>query len=87
MSYTWYKIFNYDEFVDEGLVSKKYTLDLENIGEKEILVTQGNTVNILYEGVLLCSYLNDRNPFYFEGYGIYKNSAGDVFLGVEDDES
>lgn len=87
MSYEWYPIFNYNDFLDTDLVSRKYTLTLEDIGEKDILVTRGNLLSILYEGVFLSINLNDRSPFYFEGYGVFAASDGQVYLGVEVDES
>lgn len=87
MEYTWFKIFNLTEFNALGLVSKTYTLNLDGIGDKEILVTKGNVVAINYEGVFLSLQLNDLNPFPFDGHAIYIDGSNDVYLGIEVDES
>lgn len=83
MIYDWYLIFNKAEFEALELPSKEYTLNLEDIGEKTILVTQGNFVSILYEGVFLPLEMNTKNPFEFDGHAIYVDNNDDVYLGVE----
>lgn len=85
MSYTWFKIFNTDDFDESGLVSKTYVLNLEDVGLKEILVTKGITYGITYDGIFLAYNLNGLNPFYFEGHAIFRNPDNDVFLGIEDE--
>lgn len=80
--YDWYKIFNHDEFLALDLVSKAYTLNLEDIGRKTILVTRGNYTSIIYDGVILSLNMNDKNPFTFESKAIYIDANKDVFLGV-----
>jgi hypothetical protein len=82
MNYIWYKIFNKTEFNATGLVSKTYTLPLENIGEREILVTKGQGFGITYDGVFLSLGLNGLNPFPFDSHAIYEDGNQDVFLGV-----
>lgn len=82
MIYDWYKVFNKTEFEGLGLVSKSYAFNLEGIGEKEILVTKGNYVSMLYDDVFLCLNMNLKNPFEFEGHAIYVDSNQDVYLGV-----
>lgn len=83
MTYDWYLIFNKAEFEALELPSKEYTLNLEDIGEKTILVTQGNFVSILYESVFLPLEMNTKNPFEFDGHAIYVDDNDDVYLGVE----
>lgn len=85
MNYNWYKIFNLAAFTALGLVSQTYTLELEDLGQKDILVTKGNHVSMLYEGVYLTLEFNDQNPFAFDGHAIYLDEAGDVWLGIEDE--
>lgn len=82
MEYTWFKIFNRTEFDALELVSKTYTLNLDGIGEKDILVTKGEGHGITYEGVFLSLNLNDENPLEFDSHAIYIDSANDVYLGV-----
>lgn len=83
MIYNWYKIFNKTEFEALGLVSKTYSLNLEDIGNKDILVTKGNYISIQYETVTLPLNLNSKNPFPFEGHAIYIDDSNDVWLGIE----
>lgn len=90
MTFTWFKIFNLTDFEATGLVSRTYTVILEGIGQKDILVTKGELVSMLYEGVFLPIELNDINPFIKEGesesesgYAVYKATNNDVYLGIE----
>lgn len=83
MNFTWFKIFNKAEFEALGLTSKKYTLILQGIGQKDILVTKGEGIGITYEGIFLSLKLNDQNPFPFDGYAIYEAANQDIYLGVE----
>lgn len=88
MIYTWYKIFNLTAFNALDLVSKAYTLDLEDLGQKTILVTKGNLVSITYEGIFLSINLNGHNPFEFDGHAVYLHAdTQDVYLGIAVDES
>ena len=82
MIYNWYRIFNKLEFEDLGLVSRTYELNLEDIGNKEILVTKGNYISMTYEGNHLVLNLNSMNPFEFENHAIYIDSDNEVFLGI-----
>lgn len=94
MIFEWFKIFNLDEFEALDLVSKMYTQIIEGIGQKEILVTKGDCVSMLYEGVFLPIQLNDINPFIKDGegetepnYAVYIDSENNVYLGIEADEN
>lgn len=83
MIFMWYRIFNLTAFLDTLLVSRVYQLELENIGIKDILVTNGKTVSLTYEDVMLSINLNGKNPFVFEGHAVYLDSATqDVYLGL-----
>ncbi len=90
MIFNWFNIFNLTEFNALGLVSKSYKVILEGIGQKDILVTKGNEVSIVYEDVLLVLNFEAANPFTREGddatYGIYMDSNNDVWLGIEAEE-
>lgn len=83
MIYDWYRVFNLAEFQALNLVSKTYTLNLEGIGLKDILVTQGNTTGITYEGTFLSIQLNEKNPFEFDGKACFIAENQDVYLGVQ----
>ncbi len=85
-NYDWYQIFNLTEFEALGLVSKEYEVVFEEIGPKTVLVTKGNLVSMVYEGVMLSLNINSRNPFEFDGHACYVDANNDVFLGIEIEE-
>jgi hypothetical protein len=39
MIFDWYKIFNLTDFLALGLISKTYTVTLDEIGDEDFLVT------------------------------------------------
>lgn len=81
--FMWYRIFNLTEFLATDLISRNYTLELENVGIKDVLVTNGKTVSVTYEDVMLSINLNGKNPFVFEGHAVFLDSATqDVYLGL-----
>ncbi len=87
MTFDWYQIFNLNEFLATGLVSRTYTFFLEGRGQKDILVTQGNETSIVYEDVILPVLFNSENPFVSEGdagsYAVFKDTDENVWLGFE----
>lgn len=85
MIYDWYFIVNLDEWLALDLVSKTYTFILDGIGQKDILVTQGNFTGITYEGVFLALNMNDENPFEFDSHAIYVDDDNNVWLGILDE--
>ena len=82
MIYDWFKLFDYEEFNDTGLVSRELTLELEGLGSKTIRITKGNYTSILYDGVFLPVNMVDKNPFEFENYAVYLKDDGFVYLGI-----
>lgn len=83
MIYLWFKLFNRTEFIATGLVSRTYSLNLEGLGQKDILVTQGDTLGMTYEGVFL-SLRDGATRFDFDGHSMYVDVAtNDVYLGIE----
>lgn len=83
MIFMWYRIFNLTAFLDTLLVSRTYQLELEGVGIKDILVTNGKTVSLTYEDVMLSINLNGKNPFVFEGHAVYLDTeTQDVYLGL-----
>lgn len=81
--FNWFKIFNKVEFEATGLPSRTLTLNLKGIGQKNILITKGNELGVLYEGIFLVVGLNGNNPFRWEGLAVYLDENNDVFLGIE----
>lgn len=82
-TYDAYKLINLDDFNDLDLTSRKLTVLLGILGEKEILVTKGNMVSILYDDVFLSVNLNDKNPFEFEDYSVFLDINNDIWLGIK----
>lgn len=82
MIYDWFFIFNSDDFDATGLTSKTYTVTLDGIGQVDILVTKANFTSILYAGEFLPIGLNDKNPFEFENFAVFKDETNQVWLGV-----
>lgn len=81
MQYTWFKIFNRTEFLALNLVSKTYTHNLQGIGQKDILVTRGNGIGVLYDDVFLTLDLGD-NPFVMDDRALYIDALNDVYVGI-----
>lgn len=81
MTYKWYYIFNADDFNTEGLVSQTYTVILDGIGQKDILVTKANYLGLTYDGVFLPLNMSEKNPFKFDSHAIYVDENENVFLG------
>lgn len=83
MNYNWFSIFNLPDFINTGLVSRTLQVFLSGIGPKQVMVTNGNLVSVVIDGVILPIEFMGKNPYGREGYAVYKNEAGEVFLGVE----
>jgi hypothetical protein len=93
MIYDWYKVINLTEFLALNIPSRELTLNLVDLGPKDILITYGVGLGILYEDCFLAVNLNDYNPFEFHDIDTEGNSLGyyacyidessqDVYLGV-----
>lgn len=82
MDFNWYELFNKAEFLATGLVSRLLTVTLEGIGQKEILITKGNELSILYDGVFLPVGFTGKNPFIFESTAVFEDEDGMIWLGV-----
>lgn len=84
MTYTWFYIFNSDDFAALNLTSRTYSLILSGIGSVEILVTQGESLGMLYDGVFLSLNMNGKNPFQFDSHAAYIDVNNNVWLGLPD---
>ncbi len=80
--YDAYKIINIDEFEALDIPSRKITVVLGTLGLKDILVTKGNYISILYDGIFLSLNLNDKNPFEFGGNAIFVDPDNNLWLGL-----
>lgn len=81
--YDCYKIINLDDFEALDIPSRTLTLLLSGLGEKEVLITKGNLVSIVYDDVFLSLNLNDKNPFEFEDYAAFLDPNNDIWLGIK----
>lgn len=87
MIYDWYKVFNKTEFEALDLVSKTYNVFLEGIGQKEILVTLGNELGMVYEDTFLMVDFGEENPWAISPYAVYRDEeTQDVYLGIESED-
>lgn len=79
---SWFNIYNKATFEATGLVSRELTRILGDLGEKDILLTKGNTVGITIDGVFLSCSLNDKNPFRMGDFLAYVDDDDEIWLGV-----
>lgn len=82
MEYTWYYLINKAEFEEAGLVSMNLSLVLSGIGLRDILLTQGAYLSVLYDDVFLPINMNDRNPYPFDGHAVYLDESDNIWLGI-----
>lgn len=85
--YDWYNVFSKTEFEATGLVARTYTFELEGVGQKDILVTKGNTVAMQYEDAFLPVSFLGRNPYEQGAYAVYIDSDQNVYLGLYNEEA
>lgn len=81
--FNWYKLFSLTEFLESDLTSRKLTVLLSEVGQKDILITRGNLIGITYEDVFLPIEFNGLNPYSRDGYAVYRDKSNDVWLGIE----
>jgi len=86
MTFDWYSLFNLQEFLDTGLVSRVLSVTLTGIGDAEIVIVRANQVSILYDGVLLPVEFAEENPYVFDGYAVYRGDDDTIWLGIPVEE-
>ncbi len=88
MQFNWFQIFNLTDFLDTGLSSRVITPFLENYGEKEMIITKGNTNAITIDGEFLPIEFAGKNPYSQNGFAVYKDANANIYVGfeVEDEE-
>lgn len=80
--FKWYRILNKDEFVATQLPSYEATVDLDEVGEKQVVVMKGVGVSLLFNDTLLPVNLNGKNPFRFGRQAVFIDANNDIHLGV-----
>jgi hypothetical protein len=90
MLFNWYNLFSLTDFLNTGMVSRTYYANLEGVGQKQILVTRGNEVSIIYEGVMLPVNFGEDNPYKRTEeettYAVYQDGDRNIWLGIEVEE-
>jgi len=84
--FDWYNLFNKQDFLDTNLISRTLDVFLEGVGQKQILITRGNELGVVYDDVFLIVGFNSKNPFEFEDRAIYTDANDDVWIGLAVDE-
>lgn len=88
MTYDWYNLINNQDFIDLDIPSKTLTVNLEGIGEVEVLIVRGTYTGVLYDDVFLpVNMIEGKNPFEFDGYAVYQDSNRDIWLGFPVEEA
>lgn len=89
MIYKWFLIFNTTDFLDTELISRTYRINLNGIGEKDILVSKSRSgyISITYEGTMLALEMLGNNPFKMDNYACYRDTQGNAYLGILVNES
>lgn len=86
MLFDWYNLFSLTEFLAQGLISRTLHVNLDGIGQKDILVTRGNEISLIYEDVILPINFRDQNPYNRAGsektYAVYQDSNNNIWLGI-----
>lgn len=80
--FSWYILFNKAAFIEKGIVSFDGEVNIEGVGIKTFLVTQGNTTSIVYDDVFLSIDLNQKNPFRLGNYAVWQDTLNNIWLGL-----
>lgn len=81
-----FNLFNYDDFIATGLVSRTLRVVLEGVGDADILISKGNLLSISYDGEYLPIGMNDINPRTSGKYTVWKEPiTNQVWLGIAED--
>lgn len=83
--FNWYILFNKVDFTSKELVSFNGTVNIEGVGIKDFLITQGNMTSIVFDNVLLTIDLNQKNPFRIGNYAVWQDEDNNIWLGIYDE--
>jgi hypothetical protein len=78
----WFKVYNLQDFIDTGLVSREIDLDLPTLGLTTVMLTKGIGYGLRYEDYFLPIQLNDKNPYIIDNILIYLDPDDDIWLGL-----
>lgn len=83
MGFTWFKVFNKEEFEAKDVPSENVTMIFEGKGQKSFMITKGDSVSIVIDGVMLPVKFANKNPWSDSGFAVFLDDAQDVYLGFE----
>lgn len=83
MTVNWYNVGNKNEFLNKGIPQETQTLDLEDLGEVDVVFLAGFNFSVIFNGEMLTPNLNGRNPFYKTETSCYVDKEGAVWVGYE----
>lgn len=89
MKVAWYNIgIKKNEWIAKGIPQEVLNLDLEDLGEKEIVLINGFNFSVIFEGDMLTPDLNGRNPFYKEKTSCYVDpETSEIWVGIVENEN
>lgn len=81
MTVNWYNIGNEQEFLAKGIPQETKRLDLEDLGEVDVVLLAGFRTSVIFNGEMLTPTLNGRNPFYKTETSCYIDENKDIWVG------
>lgn len=82
----WYNVGNKAEFEAKEIPQESFMLDLEDLGQQEIVFLKGFSFSVIFMGEMLTPVLNNRNPFDGKKVACYIDpETSDVWVGHETD--
>lgn len=82
----WYNVGNKAEFEAKEIPQESFVLDLEDLGQQEIVFLKGFSFSVIFMGEMLTPVLNNRNPFDGKKVACYIDPENsDVWVGHETD--
>ncbi len=83
MTVNWYDVGNKDEFLAKAIPQETKKLNLEDLGEVEVVFLSGFAFSVIFNGEMLTPNLNGRNPFYKDKTSCYIDENNEVWVGCE----
>lgn len=82
----WYNVGNKAEFEAKEIPQESFVLDLEDLGQQEIVFLKGFSFSVIFMGEMLTPVLNNRNPFDGKKVACYIDpETSEVWVGHETD--
>lgn len=82
MIVNWYNVGNKNEFLNKGIPQESKTLNLEDLGQVEVVFVNGFNFSVIFNGEMLTPNMNGRNPFYKSETSCYVDpQTNEVWVG------